>query len=210
MFHKFSEVNLTLNRQKCKFNKPSITFFGFVFSGKGISPDPTKVEAIKNAKPPTTISGVRSFLGMATYCAKFILNFSSVSQPLRDLTKKDVAFQWSEEQERSFNSIKELLTSAKVLAYFDPHKQTELVNDASPFGLSAILLQKSPGMDDRRVVAYASRSLSDVETCYSQMEKEALAIVWAIERLHLYLFGKRFTLIMDCKPIQLIFGNPKS
>ena len=210
VFHKFSEVNLTLNRQKCEFNKPSITFFGFVFSGKGISPDPTKVEAIKNVKPPTTISGVRSFLGMATYCAKFIPNFSSVSQPLRDLTKKDAAFQWSEEQERSFNSIKELLTSAKVLAYFDPHKQTELITDASPFGLSAILLQKSPGMDDRRVVAYASRSLSDVETRYSQTEKEALAIVWAIERLHLYLFGKRFTLITDCKPIQLIFGNPKS
>jgi transposase InsO family protein len=85
-----------------------------------------------------------------------------------------------------------------------------LTNRVTPVGLSAILLQKSSGKDDRRVVAYASRSLSDVETRYSQTEKEALAIVWAIERLHLYLYGKKFTLITDCKPVQLIFGNPKS
>ena len=87
VFRKFAEVNLTLNKKKCEFNKKSITFFGFVFSGQGISPDPKKVEAIKNAKPPTTTSGVRSFLGMATYCAKFIPNFSDTSEPLRELTK---------------------------------------------------------------------------------------------------------------------------
>ena len=86
VFRKFAEVNLTLNKKKCEFNKKSITFFGFVFSGQGISPDPKKVEAIKNAKPPTTTSGVRSFLGMATYCAKFIPNFSDISELLRELT----------------------------------------------------------------------------------------------------------------------------
>ena len=82
VFQKFAEVNLTLNKKKCDFNKKSITFFGFVFSGQGISPDPKKVEAIKNVKPPTTTSSVRSFLGMATYCAKFIPNFNDTSEPL--------------------------------------------------------------------------------------------------------------------------------
>ena len=139
---KFAEVNLTLNRKKCEFNKSSLTFFGFVFSGKGIMPNPKKVEAIKNAPAPTTASGVRSFLGMATYCAKFIPKFSDVSAPLRELIKKDKQFHWSELEERSFQQIKELLTSAKVMAYFDPSKETELITDAShATELSAILMQ---------------------------------------------------------------------
>ena len=95
------------------------------------------------------------------------------------------------------------------MAYFDPNKETELVTDASSSGLSAILMQNTPG-EDRRVVAYSSRALTDVERCYSQTEREALAIVWAVERLHLYLYGSHFKLITDCKPVQLIFSNPKS
>ena len=96
------------------------------------------------------------------------------------------------------------------MAYFDPSKETELVTDASPSGLSAILIQKPIGEDNRRVVAYASRTLTNVERRYSQTEKEALAIVWANEKLHLYLFGNHFKLFTDCKPVQLIFSNPKS
>ncbi len=96
------------------------------------------------------------------------------------------------------------------MAYFDPNKETELVTDASPSGLSAILMQNTPGKDDKCVVAYASRALTDVERRYSQTEREALAIVWAIERLHLYLYGGHFKLVTDCKPVQLIFSNPKS
>jgi hypothetical protein len=198
VFQKFTEVNLTLNHDKCEYNKSSVTFFGFVFSSNGISPDPKKVEAIHSAKPPTSASGVRSFLGMATYCSKFIPNFSDISQPLRDLTKKDAQFQWTEQQQQPFDKIKELLASDTVMAYFDPLKDTELTTDASLVGLSAILTQTTPGMDDRKIVAYVSRSLSDVEKRYSQTEREALAIVWAIERLHIYLYGGHFTLFTDC------------
>ena len=83
----------------------------------------------------------------------------------------------------------------------DPDKNTEVTTDASPWGLSAILSQKTPGQDDRKVVAYVSRALTDVEKRYSQTEREALAIVWAIERLHLYLYGGHFNLFTDCNPI---------
>ena len=210
VFQRFSDANVTLHKKKCELNKDSITFFGFVFSGDGISPDPKKVEAIKNVEPPTSKTGVRSFLGMANYCAKFIPSFSDISQPLRELTKDDSTFQWTEEHKRAFDKIKEILSSTPVMAYFDPAKETELVTDASPVGLSAILVQKCPKTKNRRVVAYVSRSLTDVESRYSQTEKEALAIVWSVERLHTYLYGSHFALYTDCKPVQLIFGNPKS
>ena len=96
------------------------------------------------------------------------------------------------------------------MAYLDQNKETELITDASPFGVSAILTQKVPGSEQRNVVAYISRSLSDVERRYCQTEREALAIVWAIERLHIYLYGGHFTLITNCKPIELILNNPQS
>ena len=89
-------------------------------------------------------------------------------------------------------------------------KETHLTTDASPWGLSAILSQKTPGQQECRIVAYVSHSLTSVEQRYSQMEKEALAIVWAIERLHTYLFGGHFVLHTDCKPMELILNNKKS
>ena len=106
--------------------------------------------------------------------------------------------------------MKATLTSDAVMSYFDPLKETELTTDASPFGLSAILAQHTPGQTDRKIVAYISRSSSDVERRYSQTEKEALAIVWAMEKLYLYLSGGHFTLITECKPIEMILNNPAS
>ena len=146
---------------------------------------------------------------MAIYCAKFIPNFSDTVEPLRELTKENAKFRCSEWYEQSFNEIKELLATAKVMAYFNPNKETELVTDTSSSGLSAILMQSTPGEEDTQVVAYFSRVLTDVERCYLQTER-ALAIIWAVKRLHLYLYDGDFKLITDCKPVQLIFSNPKS
>ena len=210
VFQQFNKMGLTFNKKKCEFSKSTLSFFGFVFSSAGVSPDPAKVQAIYDAPPPTSASGVRSFLGMATYCTKFIPNFSDVAMPLGELTKKNNRFVWGEQQQQAFQKMKDLLTSTTVMAYVDKNKQTELISDASPWGLSAILLQHTEGQDDHKIVAFVSRSLSPVEQRYSQTEKEVLAIVWAVERLHMYLYGGHFTLLTDCKPIQLILSNPKS
>ena len=96
------------------------------------------------------------------------------------------------------------------MAYFDSSKNTELYVDASPFGLGAILTQTTPGQQDTKVIAYASRSLTDTESRYSQIERESLAIVYGVEHFHIYLYGHGFTLITDHKPLELIYRNPKS
>lgn len=96
------------------------------------------------------------------------------------------------------------------MSYFDPNKETEVITDASPVGLSAILSQLSPESKQRKVVAYVSRALTPTERRYSQTEREALGIVWAVERLHTYLYGGKFKLYAGCKPIEMILNNPKS
>ena len=95
IFQRFSLVGLTLNKDKCEFGQSQLTFFGFVFSGDGISPDPAKVDAIHNCPPPSSVKDVRSYLGMATYCAKFIPNVSDLTEPLQELTRNNVPFRWT-------------------------------------------------------------------------------------------------------------------
>ncbi len=153
---------------------------------------------------------VRSLLGMANYSSKYIPNFATITAPLRELTKKNVIFSWNEEHQFAFNKLTTVLSSAPCMSYFDKNKESFVLVDASPVGLSAILSQKTKGQEDQKVVAYASRALTDVETRYSQREKEALAIVWSVEHFHLYLYRSPFTLIIDHKPLEVIYGNHNS
>ena len=149
----FAKVGLKLNSEKCLFNQKSRPYFGFVFSDQGLSPDPHKVRSINHTPPPTSAKAVHSVLGMASYCSKFILNFSHLLDPLRELTKKDFAFEWTRKHDNAFKQLKAALTSSMVLSYFDPKKETEVITDVSPYGLSAILTQTMPGKDDQKVIA---------------------------------------------------------
>ncbi|MCG8113536.1 MAG: RNase H-like domain-containing protein, partial [Candidatus Thiodiazotropha taylori] len=134
-------------------------------------------------------------------------NFSTVAEPLRRLLKQNEQFIWGEEQRASFDKLKRLLASADTLGYYDVNAKTQVITDASPVGLGALLVQEQEG--EYRVICYASRSLTDIERRYSQTEKEALAIVWACERLHPYLYGIQFELLTDHKPLEFIY-SPKS
>lgn len=168
------EKNLTLNGDKCEFNKSSVEFFGHIFSSSGESPSPTKVQSLIEAASPSSREEVRSFLGLATYCARFIPNLASLSEPLRDLTRQIVLWSCEERHAKSFNDIKHAIARHCHMAYFDPRQQSTVV-DASPVGLCAMLVQ---GCDQsNKLVALASRSL-DVEKRYSQTEHEALAVTW--------------------------------
>ncbi|KAL0183494.1 hypothetical protein M9458_019190, partial [Cirrhinus mrigala] len=202
--------NLTLNEDKCEYSKKKLDFFGYVFSDKGISADPKKIIAIKNLSAPQNVSEVRSLIGMTTYCSRFIRDYATTTQPLRELVQRDHIWNWGPEQQSALDKLKSQLIQNATMSYFDPRKTSTLVVDASPVGLGAILSQPGTDRSGDKVIAYASRALTSVEQRYSQTEREALAIVWACEHFHLYLYGSHFTVITDHKPLELIFNNPRA
>ena len=207
---RLSDKGLRLNANKCQFLSDTLEFFGQIFSKDGCQPYPKRIKALKNAPQPTNVSEVRSLLGMANYSSKYIPNFATITALLRDFTKKNAIFVWDETHQNAFNKLTEALSSAPCMAYFAKCKDTYVIVDASPVGISAILCQKSKGGEDEKTVAYASRALTDVEKRYSQTEKEALAIIWGVEHFHLYLYGHDFVLVTDHKPLEVIYGNRNS
>ena len=146
----------------------------------------------------------------ANYCSRFIPDYATKTEPLRKLTHKDQPWYWTEEHDHAVTQLKEALVSAPVTAYFDPEKDTKISVDESPVGLAAILSQVDPKTWDSHVITYASRSLTATEQRYSQTEREALAVVWACEHLHLYIYGKPVTVYTYHKPLASVYGNPSS
>jgi hypothetical protein len=142
---------------------------------------------------------------MVTYLRTFLPNLSTVSAPLRHLLQDDIKWNWTELHESALESIKKLITRSPVLKFFDPKLDTKISVDASKTGLGAILLQKHG--DYCFPIAYASRAMTISEKNYAQIEKETLAIVFGTHILHDYLYGKRFKVETDHKPLQLIFSK---
>jgi len=184
---------------------PQLELMGNLLSTRGIGLTESKVEAVVNAREPASVAEVRSFMGLVNFSAKFIPNLATVSDPLRQLTRKGVTFKWGEKQQEALKALKETLASAETLAYYDKDAKTGVIADASPVGLGAVLVQEQNG--DWRPVYYASRSLTAAERRYSQTEIEALALVWACERFHVYLYGKHFELETDHKPLEVIYSS---
>lgn len=182
-----------------------LTFFGHELTSDGVNPSEEKVAAIRDAWPPKDAGEVRSFMGLVQYSVKFMPDVASVAKPIHELTRKGVTFRWGEEQQTAFQELKCLITQAETLAYFRVDCRTRIVADTSPVGLGTVLTQEQGGT--WRAVSYASRSLTDVERCYSQTEKEALALGWACERFNMYLSGRSFELETDHKPLERIYSH---
>lgn len=196
---------LTLNKEKCAFHMPKLTFMGLVLSRQGIGPTEEKVKAVNEACEPQSVSEVKSFLGLVNFNARFIPDLATVAEPLRRLTKKGEPFVFGPEQQAAFAELKRRLTQAETLGYFDRSAKTKIIADASPVGLGAVLVQEHKG--ENRVICYASRGLSKVERRYSQTEREELGLVWACEKFHVYLYGIEFELWTDHKPLEFIYST---
>lgn len=205
VLRRLQEKGLTLGLRKCRFRLDKVEFMGLLLSRYGIGPTDAKVKAVVEATRPETTSEVRSFLGLVGFSARFISDFATIAEPLRALTRHGAHFTWGAAEERAFIRLKDKLTKAPTLAYFDKSAHTQVIADASPVGLGAVLVQDQDGV--KRAVAYTSRALSAVERRYSQTEKEALALVWACERFHLYLYGlPKFDLVTDHKALEFIYS----
>ena len=189
------------------FNTDRLVFMGTLLSEKGIGPTTDRVKAVLEVEEPKSASDVRSFLGLANYSSQFIPHFATLSEPLRRLTRKETLFEFGPEKKKSFEFLKQKIAEACTLAYFDKNAPTKIITDASPVGLGTVLVQEQDSA--WTPVCYASRSLTGCEQRYSQTEKEALGVVWAFERFHISVYGMKFVVETDLKPLQVIY-RPRS
>ena len=164
VFNKIREKGLKLNFKKCEFGKSSINYMGHILSSEGLFPEPEKVNSIFYMKPPSNTNEVRSFLGLITYCNKFVPNFAAITEQLRRLTRQKAEFIWTGEQESTFSKIKTFTSKVSVLPYFLPAFETKTVADTSKQGLVLFCFKENPANGFFQPAAFASRSLSDVET----------------------------------------------
>lgn len=199
---RLTAANVRTYVTKSTFFQTTIPYLGYILSSSGISPNPEKTAPIASSPTPTDAKQLRSFLGLAQYYSRFVPHFSNVSAPLYRLTNAE-DFKWTTEHQLARKKIIDAILTAPVLQCYDPAKECTLTVDASKYALGAVLEQ------DRHPVIFVSRRLNKAEVNYSQTQKEALAIVWAVKRLHKYLFGRPFNIITDHKALTFIFAPDK-
>lgn len=198
VFDRLRRANLTINLEKCEFCLPSLKYLGFLVDREGLRTNPEKVEAMLKYSKPQTYTEVKRFLGLCSWYRRFVKDFSTVVAPLNNLLKgkkKNQKIEWTEGASTAFQSIKEALVSAPILASPDFAKPFVIQADASNVGVGAVLTQM---VDEKEcVVAYASRTLTQSERKFTVTEKELLAVVFALEKFRCYVEGQRFTVVTD-------------
>jgi len=222
IFDLLKEADLKLGLSKCKFMCESVQYLGHVISANGITPDPVKIDVLKNFKRPTSVVEVQSFLGLASYYRRFIKNFADIAHPLIELTKGkkpsannrknrtkgrateptpgNDTFQWGDVEQAAFEELRQCLITPPIVAFPDFNNGFIIFTDASNYGIGAVLSQIQDGKEV--VIAYSSRHLNAAERNYSAIEREALAIVYGIKRYRHYLQDDKFEIISDHRPLQ--------
>lgn len=202
LFERAKIVGIKFNREKCEFSVTEVTYLGHTFSADGMQIDRAKLKAITEMPSPNNRQSLERFLGMVNYVSKFIPNYAETVAPLRNLLKKDSEWCWDECSEEVVRRLKQVLCTALVLALFEPRAPAKLSVDASARALGAVLLQAG------RPVEFASLTLTDTQQRYAQIEKEMLAIVFALEKFYQYVFGKSDIVVeTDHKPLQPLFDK---
>ena len=206
---RLAEAGLRLKKGKCVFMESQVTYLGHRVRKEGIQAMEDKVDAISNAPPPKNVSELKSYLGMINYYQKFLPNLSSVLAPLHKLLNSQSSWHWGKEQQKAFEQSKSFLKSSKLLVHYDDKKELTLACDASQYGLGAVLSHK---MEDgsEHPISFASRTLTKAERNYSNLEREALAVIFGVKKFHQYLYGRQFALETDHKPLESLFNVKKA
>ncbi|XP_062387122.1 uncharacterized protein K02A2.6-like [Sardina pilchardus] len=206
---RLEEFGLRVQKDKCEFFKDSLEYLGHVIDAHGLHKSPEKVRAIVEAPAPTNVSQLRSFLGLINYYSRFIPNLSSILSPLNALLCKGKQWQWTSQCEMAFQEAKEQLLSQSVLTHYNPELPIRLACDASPYGVGGVISHILPDGQERPI-AFASRTLNKAEQNYAQIEREALGIIFGVRKFHHYLYGRKFTLLTDHRPLTTILSPSKA
>ena len=190
---------LILNKRKLQFKKEEVSFFGHRWNSTGISPDPKKTESILKMQFPPDKETMHSFLGLVNFLNRYTPRLAELCSPLRKLILKDSHYSPGDTEHAAFDAIKAEFKRKIILPYFDRNKETILQTDASKKGFGAVILQ------EEQPIYYASRALTSAEKNYQNLEREAQAAVWGMEKFHYFLYGRKFILQTDQKPLVSIF-----
>ena len=201
-------AGLRLRLAKCAFMQSSVVYLGHRLDAEGVHPTQDKLQAVQQAPAPTTVSELRSYLGMINYYHRFLKNLSAILAPLHELLQKGTPWNWGSAQKLAFEQSNELLLSSQVLVHYDPSLPILLSCDGSPYGIGAVLSHRTANGTDRPV-AFASRSLVPAEKNYAQIEREALSIVFGVTKFHRYLYGRKFEIQTDHRPLLGLLGENK-
>ena len=197
--------NLKLNPKKSKIGMSQVTYIGHTMGKNGLEASEDKIDAILKMPRPECKKDLQRFMGMVNYLAKFIPNVSMLNKDLRILLQKDIAWHWEARQEKCFNELKDTITKAPVLAYYNVSKPVTLSVDASSVAMGACILQEN------QPIAYGSKAMNQAQKNYGQIEKEMLAIVFGCHKFHQYIYGKQNVLVeTDHKPLESLFKKPLS
>ncbi len=196
VLEKMSRYRLHCKLVKCEFFQPKVKYLGLIFSQEGIAVDQEKVSGIVRMLPPTTLTELRSFLGMCNFYRKFIKDFSTIAAPMTHLTHKDVVWDFDEACNQAFNLLKQSLIKAPILVCPNFDKKFILTTDASNWAIGAVLSQEDDN-NVERPICFLSRKLNDHEINYATTHKECLSVVWSIEELRHYLQGHKFLIRTD-------------
>ena len=208
VLRRLQKYGIRMKRSKCSFLKDAVEYLGHRVDAKGIQATQEKIAAIERAPMPQNVQQLRSFLGLLNYYRKFLPNLATIIQPLNDLLQKNRKWSWSAECTQAVNTAKQLLTTSNLLTHYNPTLPLRLAADASQYGLGAVISHVLPSGEEKPI-AFASRALTKSERNYSQIDKEALALVYGVRKFHTYLYGRDFTLVTDHKPLVSILGPKK-
>lgn len=203
------EFNLKIQLDKCEFLKRETEFLGHIISCDGVKPNPEKIEKILSWPIPKNEKQIKQFLGLVGYYRRFIKNFSQITRPMTKYLKKGIPISLQDPAYlNAFTTLKQVISTDQILAYPHFDKPFILTTDASDTALGAVLSQIQDKIE--KPIAFASRTLNDTESRYATNEKEALAIIWAVNKFKPYLYGTKFTLITDHKPLTFIKSSDKN